>query len=140
MNTLGISDRPIRTVLGKLNQNGFLKLDLRGKHINRKRVDPHIKQSVRDFIKDIPRVKSPLCKIKNDEEFIYSGKSLADIHRDYVQKQTGEGKKFMNFANVFKNFSYEFNISFFIPKKVQCNLCEAFKNSPEDKGIAEKFW
>lgn len=39
MRTLDISDRAIRTVKEKVNENGIIENDLRGKHSNHIRVD-----------------------------------------------------------------------------------------------------
>lgn len=38
-----------------------------------------------------------------------------------------------------KIFNEEFNISFFSPKKDLCNLCESFKNTPDDPTLTEKY-
>ncbi|VVC93603.1 unnamed protein product [Leptidea sinapis] len=44
LNTLGISDRQLRTVKAKINETGFLATDQRGKHANRKTIDESIIQ------------------------------------------------------------------------------------------------
>nr|XP_022901104.1 uncharacterized protein LOC111414142 [Onthophagus taurus] len=55
--TLDINDRPIRTVISKLNE-GFLQEDLRGKHGHHSKIDAAIKDSVIAHINTIPRIDS----------------------------------------------------------------------------------
>lgn len=57
MSTLGISDWCICITLSKKNSNGFVDPDLRGKRNNHSTVDTDIKDSVREFMKAIPRIK-----------------------------------------------------------------------------------
>lgn len=33
-------------------------------------------------------------------------------------------------------FNQEFNISFFIPRKEQCDLCESYKNADDDQNLS----
>lgn len=139
MNTLGISDRPIRTVLKKTNEMGFLEPEKRGKHDKHYQVDGRIKQSVRDFINGIPRMESHYLRAQTSREYIEGGRSLADLHRDYKKQQDEKGESHANLVMFSKLFNEEFNISFFSPKKDLCNLCEAVKNTPDDPTLTEKY-
>ena len=121
-NTLSINDRPIRTVISKSEGDGFLQPDCWGKHGHHKQVDITVKESVRRFIGTIPRVESHYLRAQTTREYIEGGRSLADIYRDY-QQQCMENNEVPASETMFSRiFNYEFNISFFVPKKDQCDF------------------
>lgn len=134
-NTLGINDRPIRTVISKLQKSTsgtVLEGEKRGKHGNSaRRLDESMKIEARNHIMSIPRVESHYCRQNTQREFIYSGKTLADLHRDYVDEMTQKNLSFVNYLMYSTIFKTEFNISFFVPKKDQCEDCTIFQNSNE---------
>ncbi|KAF8778319.1 hypothetical protein HNY73_015050 [Argiope bruennichi] len=65
-------------------------------------------------------------------EFISSDKSLADIYRDYKRLRERDGLPVATSSTFNRIFNTAFNISFFVPKKDQCDLCERYKNSDEE--------
>ncbi|XP_074040410.1 uncharacterized protein [Leptinotarsa decemlineata] len=131
--TLDINDRPIRTALIKKTDNGFLEPEMRGKHGKQPTIDPELKNSVGQFIEAIPRVESHYLRAQTTREFIDSGKSLADLFRDYKDDRQKQNLPFTNAAMFNRIFRDEYNISFYIPKKDQCDLCESFKNADEER-------
>ncbi|KAK4882693.1 hypothetical protein RN001_006012 [Aquatica leii] len=118
--TLGISNRSVRT-------------DKRGKHNKHKTVDKAIRTGIVEHINSIPRMESHYLRAQTSREFIEGGKTVADLHRDYVESCRTENKPYGNYCMYFRIFNKDFNISFFSPKKDQCSLCEQFKNSSEDE-------
>lgn len=129
---MDITDRPIRTVISK-NNNGFLEADGRGKHGNHKKVDLEIKEGIRSFINRIPRVESHYTRSKSTREYIEGNKSIASIYRDYVQDCATMKVPCGNSTMFHRIFNYEFNISFFSPKKDQCELCTAYHNAQNEE-------
>ncbi|CAH2107147.1 unnamed protein product [Euphydryas editha] len=87
--------------------------------------------SVKDFINSIPRIESHYLRAQTTREFISSDKSLADIYRDYKRLRERDELPVATSSTFNRIFNTEFNISFFVPKKDQCDLCERFKNSDE---------
>lgn len=140
VNTLGISDRTVRTVLEK-SKEGVLENEKRGKHENHKRVDSCIISDIVNHINSIPRIESHYLRAQTCREYIDGGKTIADLHRDYVEICKSEKKPYGNYTMFYRIFTTEFNISFFIPKKDLCNLCEEYKNSSnlEKVKIEEKY-
>ncbi|CAK1600151.1 unnamed protein product [Parnassius mnemosyne] len=56
------------------------------------------------------------------------------MHRNYKTQRSSIQKEAATYDVYAKIFNTEFNVSFFIPKKDQCDLCESFKNAVgEDK-------
>lgn len=130
--TLGIPFRYVRTTVDK-TQNGFLLKDLRGKHGKHKTVDENIKNGVRDHINSIPRVESHYLRKQSTREYIEGGKTISDLYRDYKEGCIQNDKPFANLVMYSRIFNYEFNLSFFIPKKDQCDFCTSFNLSSEEE-------
>ena len=130
--TLDINDRPIRTVLRKTN-DGFIEGDNRGKHGNHKVINPSVRQDIHDFINSIPRIESHYLREQSTREYIDGGKSIAGMHRDYVAECKSNNKNYGNLTLFSRIFNEQFNISFFVPKKDQCELCTAYSNAAEDE-------
>lgn len=128
-----INNRITRTVADKA-EKGFICEDRRGKHLNHKKVDASIKDGVRAFIDSIPRTESHYLRKQTTREFIDGGKNLTDLHNDYKKNCLDKNLSYANLVMFSKIFNTEYNISFFIPKKVRCELCDSYENATgEDK-------
>lgn len=57
------------------------------------------------------------------------------MHRVYVNDRKAIGKPAASYDIYSRIFNKEYNISFFIPKKDQCELCESYKNAVGDKKV-----
>ncbi|CAG9769320.1 unnamed protein product [Ceutorhynchus assimilis] len=130
--TLDINDRPIRTTVMKKSDTGFLFQDRRGKHGKQPVVAPEIKDSVRRFISAIPRIESHYLRAQTTREYIEGGKSSADLYRDYKEERERHHLPIANSVMFNRIFNGEFNISFYAPKKDQCDQCESYKNSNQE--------
>ncbi|CAG9763508.1 unnamed protein product [Ceutorhynchus assimilis] len=99
--------------------------DRRGKHGKQLVLAPEIKDSVRRFISAIPTIESHYLRAQTTREYIEGGKSLADLYRDYKEERERHHLPIANSDG-------EFNISFYAPKKDQCDQCESYKNSDQE--------
>ncbi|XP_045778740.1 uncharacterized protein LOC123876489 [Maniola jurtina] len=127
-NTLGINDRPIRTVLEKMCDSGIVEPEKRGKHGNQHKVLDEVVQGIKNHIDSIPRIESHYLRQQTSREFIDGGKNLMDLYRDYKKMCEDEGKPAGEQHTYRKIFKQDYNISFFIPKKDMCEFCAAFEN------------
>nr|CAH7732169.1 unnamed protein product [Callosobruchus chinensis] len=128
--TLAINDRPIRTVAQKklLAPTGqIIEPDKRGRHGKHPKLDAAIKDGVRNHINSIPRVESHYARSNTTKQFIEGGKTIADLHRDYLLLCEEKKIPSVNYNMYSKIFNEEFNLSFFVPKKDQCDYCTAFE-------------
>lgn len=143
MNTLDINTRTIRTVVDKKSTvtGASVIPDLRGKHENHIKVPEFIKYRIKTYIESIPRIESHYCRRNTTREFIDGGKTLSQIHRDYVDECKSEYLPYANYQLFSRIFNEEFNISFFTPKKDQCELCVRYKNLADEdkKTLEDKF-
>ena len=136
-NTLDINDRPIRTVLEKKNKvvDNLLEEDKRGKHGNHKTVDEDIRNNIKNHTNSIPRVEIHCLRANTTRTFNDGSRSIADIHRDYVQNCKDNNVLFGNYPLLYRIFVEEFNISVFTPKRDHCDLCFEYENA---KGEAKE--
>lgn len=135
-NTLGITDRPIRTVMFKRNKvaGTILAPDYRGKHSNHPKVDESIRSAIKAHIESIPKIESHYTRANTSKEFIDGSRSIAEIHKDYVDICKSKNVPYGNYMLFYKIFTEEFNISFFKPKKDRCDTCVIYENCEnEDK-------
>nr|CAI5827309.1 unnamed protein product [Callosobruchus analis] len=75
---------------------------------------------------------------KSSREYIDGGKSLSQLHRDYVDNCIQKGETYANYLMFSRIFNYEYNIAFFSPKKDQCEDCMAFKVASDEEKISLK--
>lgn len=128
-NTLGINDRPIRTVLDSKNQQGTTdNIEKRGKHSNTG-VSAEIIDSVKQHIESIPRIESHYLQKQTTKQYIDGGKTLTDLYNDYKKDCVSKNAPHAKIHTYRKIFKSDYNIGFFVPKKDQCDDCVAFVNA-----------
>ncbi|KAJ8867045.1 hypothetical protein PR048_032907, partial [Dryococelus australis] len=67
------------------------------------------------------------------------GKTLADMHRDYVKECQEQGRSHGTYAAYRNIFLIEFKISFFVPKNDLCAFCEKVKNAEDKELLANEY-
>lgn len=133
--TFDISDRPIRTVIEKIKKCGTMEMDRRGKHNAYPSLDPAIKDGIRRHIDTIPKIESHYCRADTKRVYIDGGKTVKDLHRDYVSECDARGLPSANYLMYYLVFTNEYNISFFQPKKDQCEDCTSYSNASEEEKV-----
>ncbi|XP_047027513.1 uncharacterized protein LOC124635622 isoform X3 [Helicoverpa zea] len=137
-NTLNISDRMIRTVKHKTDKHGILKTDCRGITGNHKS-DEVLISDIKEFINSIPRTDSHYTRQSSTREYIDGGKTIVDLFKDFEEVQKQKNKPAGKYCTFYKVFNTQFNISFFRPRKDQCDTCLQYQNSsPEQKLIIQE--
>lgn len=137
--TLDINDRIINTVKSKEKKIAGLLLesDKRGKHGKHKRVGEDIKQAMRAHINFIPKIESHYTRANTSRQYICGSRSISDIYQDYAENCKENNTTFGKFHLFYKIFTEEFNLSFFTPKKDQCDLCATFENTSIEQRSAK---
>ncbi|CAG4971456.1 unnamed protein product [Parnassius apollo] len=110
----------------------ILKQDRRGKRENHAHLDPLVKDSIRKHLDSIPKVDSHYCTADTKRTYIEGGKTVADLHRDYVAECKSKGLPFGNYLAYYNIFCTEYNMAFFKPKKDQCETCTNYTNATEE--------
>lgn len=139
-NTLAINNRPIETALKKKNNNTNIATmkDKRGSHGKQPKINEDLKAGVLSFINAIPKIESHYTRANTTKQYIDGSKSVADLHRDYVELCKSNNAPYTSYAIFYRIFNQDFNISFFTPKKDLCDTCEAYKNSSDEEKILMK--
>lgn len=131
-NTFDLSDRAIRTTFEKTDKStGVLSLEMRGKHGKDQKLDKELVKSAKDHIEKIPRIPSHYCRSQSSREYIDGGKSIAELHRDYLKERKESnlaGISYCQYRAIFKSY----NLSFFTPKKDQCDVCLIYQNTKQN--------
>lgn len=139
--TLDITDRMIYTIQTKTNESGFLLEDLRGKHGKHKKLSTQLLDDIRKHIDSIPRIESHYMRAATTRQYIDGSKTIKDLYNDFATEQVKKNKETGNYIAYYKVFNTDFNLSFFQPKKDQCDVCVAYVNSNEEqrKEMEEKY-
>lgn len=148
LQTLTISDKVVNNVCKKLIMSPVLSTDMRGKHSNRPlSIKEDVKNAIRKHINSFSIVDSHNVRENTAKKYLESGLCIFKMHRLYSEWILDEPSTSSNSNNNVINatlrqytdiFNTEFNLSFFKPKKDQCDQCEIYKlASPEEK-LAQK--
>lgn len=131
-NTFDLSDRAIRTTFEKTDHStGVLSLEMRGKHGKDRKLDKELVKSAKVHIEKIPRIPSHYCRSQSSREYIDGGKSIAELHRDYLKERKESnlaGISYCQYRAIFKSYK----LSFFTPKKDQCEVCLIYQNTKQN--------
>lgn len=133
--TLDISDRMIFTIQTKVNENGMMLDDLRGKHKNHRKIDSELRTAIMNHINSIPRIESHYLRASTSRQYIDGSKTIKDLFIDFELQQQQANKDVGTYMTYYKIFTTEFNIGFFAPKKDQCDLCTSYINSNAEQKI-----
>lgn len=142
LNTLCIGEKTLRNVIDKISDQAMFIMspaDNRGKHNNHSNLSDEVVKSVRNHINSIPRTESHYLRANTSREYIDGSLTIAELHRDYKKIQETAGKEFANYDAYYRIFNTDFNLGLFIPRKDQCDECEAYKNSNDKEPLTEKY-
>lgn len=136
--TLDITQRYLYYTLTNA-QYKLSKTDMRGKHIPPNKTSAQAKDSVIQYIKNLPAVPSHYCRKDSTRLYLpQEFKNLSNLYLLYKKDFSSNGKDYVG-ERVFRNiFTHEFNISFHVPKKDKCLKCVSFKNNPDGFTSEEK--
>lgn len=141
MSTLDIGDKFIRTTWKKSDGKGVVERDRRGNFMKRETVPAVVKDKIREHINSFPRIESHYLRAQTTKEYIDGSLTLAQMYRYYKLQEESEGRPVAKKCTYEHIFNHEFNITFFQPKKDQCAICEAYKNSsPEEQAVFDSSY
>lgn len=129
--TLDISERMIFTVQNKMNKHDFSLNDFRGKHNNHRKLDSELRVAIMEHISSIPKIESHYLRASTTKEYIEGNKTIMDLYNDFKVNRQLEHKNAGTYKSYYNIFTTEFNVSFFKPKKDQCDLCNSYQNSSD---------
>lgn len=102
--------------------------DGRGKHDKHPRKTPEeaIKR-LHIFISGLPTVVSHYSRTDNKHrKYLDADLSIAELHRRFIASNP-DLKNVISYEKMRETFNFDFNLSFGVPRKDICNVCEKFK-------------
>ncbi|KAL4142222.1 hypothetical protein QTP88_004723 [Uroleucon formosanum] len=142
LQTLAISDKVVDNVCKRLITSPVLNKDMRGKHSNRPlSMKEDVKNAIRKHINSFPIVDSHYVRENTAKKYLESGLCISKMHRLYLkwildEPLTNSNNSVINatLRQYTDIFNTEFNLSFFKPKKDQCDVYKVYKLAcPEEK-------
>lgn len=134
LNTVNISKQTVHTAFKKLQYGDPIVMDKRGMSKTRPRaIDEAVTASVMEHINMFPRVDSHYIRKDSCREYLEEKLSLSKMYSLYVDWMTEKKKPMATKHHYYDIFNTKFNISFFKPKKDQCDFCSKFQNESEEE-------
>ena len=135
--TLDLSAQFVNTTMTKITSAGTVEPEKRTLPSSRK-LSSELKSSIRQHITKFPTVPSQYCRKDTNRQYLQQGLNVAEMHRLY--KEDCERDKLPSAKHwVYDHiFHTEFNLSFYQPKKEQCDLCTKFEKSSDAEKIVLK--
>ncbi|KAL4703105.1 hypothetical protein ACJJTC_018142 [Scirpophaga incertulas] len=133
LSTLSISEQFVYTAIQKTNKStGIVTTDNRGKHKNHPRkLTEDVKKSVCDHIKHLQPVESHYVRKDTSRLYLDSDLNfhkLFIMYNEWFNPNTYESKA--ETERQYKNIANDnFKLSFFKPKKDQCDVCHKYKTN-----------
>lgn len=141
LNTISVSDQVVNKALEKMDvTTGILVPDQRGRHSNHPlKITEFVKTSVCDHIKSLQPVESHYTRKRSDRLYLDGDLNFQRLFKMYTEWL--QSKRYDETAKSERQYrdivNQNFKLSFFIPKKDQCDQCHVFKNitRPTDEEI-----
>lgn len=130
---LGIDSSRVRRFHEKTEQGAGELHDMRGKKTQRRTPQEEM-EFIKQHISSFPRVPLHYCRSGSKKEDLEPGLSLSKMYELYCFECEQCGKSPLKVSMYRKIFQTEYNISFHMPNKDRCDVCELQKNSPAEDG------
>ncbi|XP_014257000.1 uncharacterized protein LOC106670860 [Cimex lectularius] len=129
LRTLGISEGLVRGAFKKLNSNGFLDPENRGRKqgFNEAQIN-----FIKEHIKAFPAVQSHYCRKSSEFKYLSSELNIRTMYNLYKEKCQEQNQKpgcFETYRKVFRTYK----LTFHKPKKDLCKTCVKFNESSENE-------
>lgn len=117
------------------SETGVSNSPKQGKHI-KKCINNSAKQKVKDHINKFPVIDSHYCRSSTNMKYLDGSLSISKMYRLY-KESCGDATPVK--SHLYREiFNTNFNLSFYKPKKDQCDLCAEMKNKSSTITSAEK--
>ncbi|GFR64828.1 DNA repair protein rhp54 [Elysia marginata] len=124
-NTLGIKERKLINCIIKKNEESKKSVPVVARSGLSERVGEEDRNFLIHWLNTIPTVPSHYCRKQKSYEgvkFLFPGKSMRDLHRDYLESCRESQTR----RRAVKAFHAQ-KLSVFIPRKDQCDVCISAK-------------
>lgn len=134
VNTLGISDKIMRTSLQKLQDSGVLEEENRGGRNKAVAENDRLwRDNILKHINRFPRVESHYCRESSSREYLNGDLSISRMYQMFLNDLEPNAKK--PCLSLYRLVFRSMNLSFHRPKKDQCGLCRIQKDGKEEEKV-----
>ncbi|KAE9542364.1 hypothetical protein AGLY_003491 [Aphis glycines] len=139
LQALGISDKVVTNICINLKTSSIFSEDLRGKFKHQSTMNSEVNKYILEHINSFPTINSHYIREDLKRKYLKSGLSISKMHRLYlnwIKEKSTLDPRVLNttlrqYPDIYNN---NFNLSFFKPKKDQCDVWEKYKlASPLEK-------
>lgn len=129
LDTLGISERQVRSAITKESIEGVVQKEGRGgRPANLKMKDGRIREDIKAHINRFPRMESHYCRSTTSYQYLSSDLNVSTMHELYKAEHPDGGSE-----STYRNIFNTMNLKFHKPKKDQCGICAGYSEATEDE-------
>lgn len=129
MATIAVGSSFIDNAMKGKEDGCFKGTDKRGKHVPYNKTSSDQKQFVKEHINSFPKVAGHYTRKDTNREFLGPELSVSKMYQLYKESCIEKAIDPVKLSMYRKIFNENFNLSFHIPKKDQCNTCTQYYNA-----------
>ena len=137
--TLDIGEAYINHALKGKSEGHFQGLDNRGRHTPANKIPEYKLQKVREHIESFPVVDAHYTRKDSNRRFLGHDLNITKMYELYKNERQEEGDEEVTLSMYRHIFNHEYNFSFHVPKKDQCNLCTKYHRSMADGSATDEL-
>ncbi|CAG2211934.1 unnamed protein product [Mytilus edulis] len=137
--TLDVGDAYIDNAMQNESGGVFIGADKRGKHTPLNKTKPEYLQKVRSHIESFPAVEGHYTRKSSNRRYLGAELNVPRMYQLYLDyyKESTPQNQLVSLTIYRKTFNEEYNFSFHVPKKDQCNICVTYDRGIADASISE---
>ena len=137
LKTLNIGERLIETSMKGKETGVYSSSDRRGKHSPHNKTPRVMLDDVRKHINSFPVVDAHYTRKDTQRMFLCHDLNIKKMYHLYKTECIQQNKKYVSHAKYRNIFNNEYNLSFHVPKKDQCQVCTTYLASKTEGEVSE---
>jgi len=138
LKTLSVGTRVVETAFRQIERNPTAPTDMCGKHSPHNKTSQAKKQAVRNHIESFPVLEPHYTRRNTARKFLGEHLSQKEMYRLYREECAGTGMAPVGEQIYRMIFSEDYNLSFHVPKKDQCQTCEVHEQKSKSGSVSEE--
>ena len=137
--TLDIGEAYINHALKQKSEGRFQGIDNRGRHSPANKTPREKLTKIREHIESFPAIEAHYTRKDSNRKFLGPELNIRKMYEEYSDERDKNGEPKVTHSLYRKIFNEEYNYSFHVPKKDQCNLCTKYNRSVADGSITQEL-
>nr|CAI5839316.1 unnamed protein product [Callosobruchus analis] len=123
-------DSRFKVVCKKIDSDGFVATDMRGRHQPKNKISPESRNAVINHIQRFPRYKSHYSRSQNcNTRYLSPDLNIRKMYRFYIEICKESNQTPVKESYYRHIFNSEFNLRFHYPHSDTCNTCDRLNNA-----------